>query len=178
MDPVEQRLLDAGAAWRGARPESPAIEALVAGLDPGHRRPIWGSLWPRGAIAGLLLLAAGLAAAPAVLRIGEGQQGGTAALPLLTATSPSSACALGELAGGLAVDPKTGLGVTDAFGSVKPVRWPQGYSARTVNGRGELLDPTGRVVAVAGDDIRVGGGFGEDGVFGACGLVARVAASP
>lgn len=37
MDPLDQRLTDAGTAWRGSQPEPPDLDRLVAGLD--RRRP-------------------------------------------------------------------------------------------------------------------------------------------
>jgi hypothetical protein len=64
MDPFEQRLTDAGAAWRQSQPEAPDINRLVASLD---RRPSR-AFSPRFAfvlVAGLVLIGS-VAAAPGV----------------------------------------------------------------------------------------------------------------
>jgi hypothetical protein len=47
--------------------------------------------------------------------------------------------------------------------------WPAGWSARRIDGRGELLDPAGRVVALEGELFGgYGGGIGTDGAFHVC----------
>jgi len=64
MDPLDQRLTDAGITWRQTQPEPPDLDRMVASLD---RRPSRG-VAPRLAFvfaAGLLLLAA-VAVAPGV----------------------------------------------------------------------------------------------------------------
>jgi hypothetical protein len=43
------------------------------------------------------------------------------------------------------------------------VIWPHGFTARLVNGKGELLDPSGAVIGVEGDTLSdLGGGIGSD----------------
>ena len=62
MDPLDQRLTDAGAAWRQAQAEPPQIDRLVVGLERHPRR----LFAPRAALlfaAGLVIVAA-LAAVP------------------------------------------------------------------------------------------------------------------
>jgi hypothetical protein len=64
MDPLDQRLIDAGAAWRQTQPDSPDLDRMVAALQ---RRPtglIQGRLM-YAFVAGLLLMAA-IAVAPGV----------------------------------------------------------------------------------------------------------------
>lgn len=54
------------------------------------------------------------------------------------------------------------------------VIWPHGFTARLVNGKGELLDPSGTVVAVEGDTLSdIAGGIGADPVFGVCSVGGR-----
>ena len=52
--------------------------------------------------------------------------------------------------------------------------WPAGYAARLDQGRGELFDGTGYIVAAEGGVIqdRLSGGVGSDGAFHVC-RVAR-----
>src|SRR5204863_7672423 len=64
MDPLDQRLTQAGAAWRQAQPESPDLDRMLVAL----RQPRSGPFQRRlmfAFVAGLLLVAA-LAIAPAV----------------------------------------------------------------------------------------------------------------
>ena len=65
------------------------------------------------------------------------------------------------MGGKLAKHPQSGLGISSADGSQSPVEWPFRYSARVEFGRVILLDETGKVVAREGDEITVGGGFGN-----------------
>lgn len=61
MDPLEQRLADAGTAWRQAQPEPPDLDRLVSGL--GQRRSrIWSPRLAFVLVAGLILLGAVAAA--------------------------------------------------------------------------------------------------------------------
>lgn len=64
MDPLDQHLVDAGAAWRQAQPEPPDLDRMIATLDRGRRRG-FSSRFTFVFVAGLLLLAA-VAAAPGV----------------------------------------------------------------------------------------------------------------
>jgi hypothetical protein len=80
------------------------------------------------------------------------------------------ACMEALLSGRLAQNAMTGLGVVSAGGQPMPVEWPFRYSARVDGGRVSLLDESGKVVAREGDEINVGGGFGNQ-VWFACGPV-------
>ncbi len=59
-------------------------------------------------------------------------------------------------------------------GATIDVVWPSGYAARLDQGRGELFDPKGYIVAAEGSVIqeRLSGGLGADGAFHVC-TVAR-----
>ena len=64
MDPLDQRLTDAGAAWRRSQPEPPDLHRLVVTLQPGRSRifpPRLGLLFATG-----LLVLAAIAVAPGV----------------------------------------------------------------------------------------------------------------
>lgn len=88
-----------------------------------------------------------------------------------TAAQQPQACMDALLGGKLMRNAMSGLGVTSADGQANVVEWPFRYSARTNNGRIELLDETGAVVAREGDEITLGGGFGNQ-FWHACAPVA------
>ena len=82
MDPLDQRLSDAGNAWREAQPEPPDLSRLVAALP--HRRPgLFEGRLMYAFIAGLLLVAA-IAVAPGV---GSFLHGVTTPVPVPSATA-------------------------------------------------------------------------------------------
>ena len=114
----------------------------------------------RGVLIGLGLVAALLAGCSAQLR---------------TATVESEACMMALMSGTLARHPETGLGIADPDGTVQPVEWPFGYSARTEVSQTVLLDETGKVVAREGDQVEIGGGLGNGDLWHACGGVQVVA---
>ena len=95
---------------------------------------------------------------------------------LKTAPAAAQICEDALLGGQLTANNQTGLGVKSADGQATPVEWPFGYSARSEVGGAALLDPAGKVVAREGDEITVGGGFGNQ-LWHACGgvTVARPA---
>ena len=64
MDPLDQRLIDAGAAWRQAQPDAPDLNRLVAGLERRRSRA-FPSRFTFAFVAGLLVLSA-IAVAPGV----------------------------------------------------------------------------------------------------------------
>ena len=57
MDPLDQHLTDAGAAWRQSQPEPPDLHRMVASLEPGRSRGFSRSLAFIG-VVGLLVLGA------------------------------------------------------------------------------------------------------------------------
>jgi hypothetical protein len=117
-----------------------------------------------------LIAASVLAVAVAACQSGSVPIGG-GAVAIRTAPAVAQAC-MDALAGGtLAANNESGLGITSADGDAMAVEWPFGYTARNNLGRIELLDETGTVVARVGDEITVGGGFGNQ-FWHACGPVA------
>lgn len=97
---------------------------------------------------------------------------------LRTAPAPVDACedALGS--GRLVTSQQSELALQGTTGEVFQVLWPFGYSARSAGTGVELLDETGKVIAREGDFIQAGGGFGVNGVFGACAGSVRVVPVP
>jgi hypothetical protein len=111
-----------------------------------------------------------LAAAVAACQSGSVPIGG-GAVAIRTAPEVAQAC-MDALAGGiLAANNASGLGINSADGDEMAVEWPFGYTARNNLGTIELLDETGKVVAKDGDEITVGGGFGNQ-FWHACGPVS------
>ncbi len=95
----------------------------------------------------------------------------TPAIVITTARVANAICMDALMTGRLARDARTGLGVTAGDGQQTAVEWPFGYSARNEGGRLALVDETGKVVAREGDQIQVGGGFGNV-MWHACGPVS------
>ena len=61
----------------------------------------------------------------------------------------------------LAKNPQSVLGLIGADGTMTPVVWPFGYTARNELGRLVLLDAAGNAVAREGDEVALGGGTDE-----------------
>jgi hypothetical protein len=80
------------------------------------------------------------------------------------------------LGGKLTRNPQSGLGVTSRDGQDMIVEWPFGYTALDDEGRIALVDETGTVVAHEGDEITVGGGFGNQ-LWYACAPVTVTSAA-
>ncbi len=95
----------------------------------------------------------------------------TPAIAITTAPVANAVCMEALMSGRLTRDARTGLGVTASDGQQMAVEWPFGYSARNDGGRLALVDDTGKVVAREGDEIQVGGGFGNL-MWHACGPVS------
>ena len=113
-----------------------------------------------GAAVGLGAWLAGPRTGPRSLRLGSMKAalaGGTAG------------AAITLLGGKLTRNPGSGLGVTNGADATV-VEWPFRYGAVEVDGRVALLDETGKIVAREGDEINVGGGFGNQ-FWHACGPV-------
>lgn len=94
------------------------------------------------------------------------------AFGIRTAPVEPQACMDALLGGTLVRHVQSGLGVSSE-GALTAVEWPFRYSARLVDGRVVLFDETGRAVAAEGDEITVGGGFGNQ-FWHACAPVNRV----
>ena len=90
---------------------------------------------------------------------------------LKTAPAPPQACMEALTSGTLARNDQSGLGIVSSDGTVTPVEWPFGYSARNELGRLVLVDETGKAVAREGDEISMGGGFGTQ-FWHTCGPVS------
>jgi hypothetical protein len=94
--------------------------------------------------------------------------------PIRTAPQVAAACMDALLGGVLVKDARSGLGVRSADGQATAVEWPFGYSAAANGLEIALVDETGTIVAHEGDEINVGGGFGNL-FWHACGGVTVVA---
>ena len=94
------------------------------------------------------------------------------AVPLLVRAPVvgAEACMAALATGTLAADPRHGLGLRGPDGRLTSISWPFGYSAVRVGDGPILLLLHGRTVAVEGDAVELGGGFGRDeSVFFSCG---------
>jgi hypothetical protein len=91
--------------------------------------------------------------------------------PIATQPAPppggQQECMAALLEGTLAGDRERGLAIEASTGEVVAVAWPYGYRG-TEGPPVALLDEGRDVVAVIGDVVSVGGGFGGDGRFVAC----------
>lgn len=88
-----------------------------------------------------------------------------------TPAAEPQACMDALMTGRIVRHPLSGLGIADPNGgNPTPVEWPFGYTARIVAGVVELIDETGRFVAREGDEVSMGGGFGQQ-FWHACGPV-------
>ena len=68
--------------------------------------------------------------------------------------------------GTLVPDEEAGTAIVEdhaAGGRTVPVRWPEGFTARRVDGVIEVLDSHGRVIARTGQHAEFAGGYGEGG---------------
>jgi hypothetical protein len=81
----------------------------------------------------------------------------------------TTVCDLALSSGLLARNPRTGLGLLDTTGTEHDVIWPAGYTAWIVNGRADLRDESGDVIAHEGDRIELTGGLGPERVWVSCG---------
>ena len=72
------------------------------------------------------------------------------------------------MSGTLTRNPQPGLGITSADRQATAVEWPFGYSATIASNRVSLFDKAGKLVAREGDEITIGGGFGNQ-LWYACG---------
>jgi hypothetical protein len=125
-----------------------------------------------GAVIVVSLAACGSAAAPTPSPA-NAATGSAFEFGIKTAARQPDACMDALLGGTLARHPQSGLGVVND-GEQMPVEWPFRYSARIVEGRVILFDETGKPVAAEGDEITVGGGFGNQ-FWHACAPVNRAA---
>ena len=96
-------------------------------------------------------------------------------IQLLTEPQPSDACMDALATGTLVPDPTTGLAIASGNGERTTVMWPFGYTARLVDNVIELYDDHGIFVAREGDVVSMGGGFGANNLFYACGGSVQLA---
>ncbi|MEO8469353.1 MAG: hypothetical protein ABI573_06760 [Chloroflexota bacterium] len=68
----------------------------------------------------------------------------------------------------------SGLALIDSSGKQIEVIWPNGFAGSPSIGGSLLVRNTDVVIARTGDMLEVGGQFGPDGVWLACGDVRRV----
>src|SRR3954447_20390978 len=83
MDPLDQRLTDAGAAWRQSQPEPPDLDRLVGGLDRRRSR-VFSPRLAFVVVTGLVLLGA-----LAVAGVGGGFNGFRNGLAVTPTASPA-----------------------------------------------------------------------------------------
>lgn len=114
----------------------------------------------RRLIVGSLLVIVVTACSPTASAT-PGAQATAQAVGLRTAAVQPQACMDALIGGKLAEHAQSGLGITSADGQQTAVEWPFRYSAWLVDGRIVLHDETGKLVAREGDEITVGGGFGN-----------------
>ena len=91
----------------------------------------------------------------ALLLAGCGTADGPVAIH--TAAQPILVCELARVSGTLVPDPTFGLALQNGADR-RGATWPYGYTARRSSGVVELLDPSGRIIARAGDLIVAAGG--------------------
>jgi hypothetical protein len=87
------------------------------------------------------------------------------------------ACMDALIGGTLARSAQSGLGITGADGKANAVEWPFRWTASIELGRVALRDETGKVVAREGDEITIGGGFGNQLWYACAPLTVTKAAS-
>ena len=149
----------------------PTIQRVRARLE--KRRMRWGSAFS-------VAIAAALGIVVLILVIGWRLQGGTGVPAVLSielrtqepvpSGSTPQPCAAAQTSGQLARGDAGRLVLVEPYGLRRPVIWPFGYSARENEGRIEVLDEHGRVVAMEGDRVLLAGGeIGSDGPWSACG---------
>ena len=73
------------------------------------------------------------------------------------------------LAGGQLVEHAGTLALAGDAGDPTPVVWPDGVAVARVGDRLALVGFFGHVIAAEGDTVTVGGGYGPDDRFHACG---------
>lgn len=115
------------------------------------------------------------AATPAVSELGD-------AISIWTTSNPPPSdgtqfCPTALARGRLARHPDSGLGLEGQNGTVTPISWPYGYTARAQAEGTVLLGAAGVVQAREGDIVEAGGGLNLDDVFQVCGGVQIVASS-
>ena len=71
------------------------------------------------------------------------------------------ACMEALMSGTLTRNPQSGRGIMSADRRPTAVEWPFGYSATIASNRVSLFDKAGKLVAREGDEITIGGGFGN-----------------
>lgn len=98
--------------------------------------------------------------------------------PVIIRTQEQSAatasCAPGHVRGNLVASELWGLALVDSNGKQIAIIWPYGYAGAPSIGEALLVKDTDLVVARTGDRLEIGGAFGADGDWIACGDVRRI----
>ena len=123
-----------------------------------------------GSLLAIAVAACASAGTPATTPSASPTATGPAVFAIRTPQMKPQACMDALIIGRLARNVASGLGITGTDGRQTPVEWPFGYAAREDGGRVTLFDETGKVVAREGDEISMGGGFGNQFWHG-CGPV-------
>lgn len=176
MDPLDDRLVRAGEAWRTQQPPPP--RPVIVPPRAGLLRSLLPSL---GFVAGGLALVAVLWV---VIPRGEIQTGKRLASPspapaatssgrttpfaIAVATGPVGLCAYVAHEGRLVRDRASGLGIERRDGVREPIRWPFGSSAEERDGRVILLGPGDGPMAAEGDHVDMGDAGWDGGMLLAC----------
>ena len=128
---------------------------------------------PRDTCRFIALVFAVAACAPAVT---PGPKATPGPVVIRTQEQPdaSASCAPGHIEGNLTASELWGLALIDSGGRQIEVIWPYGFAGRPSIGDAVLVKDTDLVVARTGDVLEVGGAFGADGVWQACGEIHRI----
>ena len=98
-----------------------------------------------------------------------------AAVPVSATPRACPAALLGPVTLLLAEDGQSTVGLPEGAVAV-PLRWPEGYGLKPGPGGGEVVNERGEAVAMVGERVWLGGGFGaDDAEFQVCGDVMREA---
>jgi hypothetical protein len=94
--------------------------------------------------------------------------GGIDLLTDLTPRTIDEACPINAASGTLAPHPLSGLGLIVENGQPMPVRWPYDFSAELGPEGTVLYDGNGFRYAVEGEQLKVSGSLGSDGILSMC----------
>lgn len=122
----------------------------------------------------LVVLAFAVAACTPALTPGPKSTAGPVVIRTQEQSDASASCAPGHVEGNLTVSELWGLGLIDTTGKQIEVIWPYGFAGSPSIGGALLVKDTDVVVARTGDMLEIGGEFGADGAWLACGEIRRI----